>query len=127
MSQALSHSEKEAFWRQQDSAWRESGLSQRAYCALHHLGLSTFQWWRRQLARSSGTSSVERVVAGRPRSAEPQSSDVEFVALGRALRAVRPNSALTVVVGSQYRVEVGGEFDRIALTALLDVLEERAR
>ena len=127
MSQVKSHSQKEAFWRKHVSAWREGGLSQRAYCELHHLALSTFQLWGRQINRPSRASSVEVVVSDQPQAELPQSSGVEIVPLGRALRPVRPNSGLTVMVGSQYRVELGDEFNRATLTALLDVLEERTR
>lgn len=37
---------KSDFWQQHISAWKDSGLSQAAYCQQHDLKLSTFTYWR---------------------------------------------------------------------------------
>ncbi len=37
---------KAAFWRRHLVAWRDSGLSQAAYCRRHGLSLACFGYWR---------------------------------------------------------------------------------
>ncbi|WP_250465090.1 IS66 family insertion sequence element accessory protein TnpA [Microbulbifer litoralis] len=37
---------KSDFWQQHIQTWKESGLSQAAYCQQHDLKLSTFTYWR---------------------------------------------------------------------------------
>lgn len=42
--------EKEKYWREHVSAWRNSGLSVRAYCQQHDVIETSFYAWRRELA-----------------------------------------------------------------------------
>ncbi len=41
---------KAALWKLHLDGWRDSGLSQAAYCRQHGLSLSCFGYWRRTLA-----------------------------------------------------------------------------
>ena len=34
-------------WLERIRAWEESGLTQKAFCEQHHLGLASLQRWRR--------------------------------------------------------------------------------
>lgn len=40
---------KAAFWKPHLDGWRDSGLSQAAYCRQHGLSLKCFAYWRRNL------------------------------------------------------------------------------
>ena len=40
---------KEAFWRKHINAWRQSGLSKRAYCIANNLSQSSFGAWFREI------------------------------------------------------------------------------
>ncbi|HEV7775842.1 MAG TPA: IS66 family insertion sequence element accessory protein TnpB [Luteibacter sp.] len=40
---------KAAFWRRHLAAWRDSGLSQAAYCRQMDVSLSSFGYWRGKL------------------------------------------------------------------------------
>jgi hypothetical protein len=42
-------------WLLRVAQWRESGLSQSAFCRLHHLKLATFSYW---IARSNESAST---------------------------------------------------------------------
>lgn len=44
---------KRAGWVKQIGDWERSGQSQRVFCAERSLPLSSFQWWRRRLARDA--------------------------------------------------------------------------
>lgn len=37
-------------WQEHFTRWKQSGLSQRAYCAQQGLNLSTFHYWRKRVA-----------------------------------------------------------------------------
>lgn len=51
---AAAHAEsKRAYWVKRVSEWRSSGQTQKAFCAQRGVALSTFQWWRAKLSRSS--------------------------------------------------------------------------
>ena len=39
---------KEDFWREHIEHWRNSGMSQRAYCEQHDLKLHVFIYWKRK-------------------------------------------------------------------------------
>lgn len=51
MSQQVS--EKEEFWRESVSVWKESGLSARKFCTQEGLGYQSFLSWRRRLLEPS--------------------------------------------------------------------------
>lgn len=48
-----SSTEKGALWQTHIHAWKESGLSQRAFCHQNQLSYSTFGYWRTRLNRIS--------------------------------------------------------------------------
>ena len=43
--------ERERTWREHLAAWKNSGLSQAAYCRQHGLMQSDFSWWKREIVR----------------------------------------------------------------------------
>lgn len=58
---------KAAFWKPHLDGWRDSGLSQAAYCRQHSLSLKCFAYWRRTLsptlALSTTSASIPAVVS----------------------------------------------------------------
>lgn len=42
---------KRDFWERQIEQWRQSGLSQLAYCRQHHLKAHRFYYWRRRIIK----------------------------------------------------------------------------
>ena len=44
------------YWREQVEGWRQSGLSQIAYCAQHGLSIKSFRRWRTKLQRATPPS-----------------------------------------------------------------------
>lgn len=97
---------KVEFWHGHIKDWQSSGLSQRDYCRVHQVPLSTFTLWRRRLLAAD---------AKRP--------SVEIV-------PVREVSRLNVVpvvvwVGGRYRVEIADGFRADTLREVLNALETR--
>ena len=43
--------EKHSFWEHHLEQWRQSGLSQRAYCREHRLKPHRFNYWRRRILK----------------------------------------------------------------------------
>ena len=92
-------------WRERVQAWKQSGLSQKVFCEQHHLGLSTFQRWRRKFMAQE-----------KPKG----SSAVSFLPIG----VVGPSdSGLTVLVNDQLRIEVSTGFDASTLKQVIGVLQ----
>ena len=50
---AKGESAKGRYWGRRIGEWQCSGQSQRVFCARHGLALSTFQWWRMRLRRTT--------------------------------------------------------------------------
>ena len=100
---------KEQQWRRWILQWQHTGLSIRDFCARHHLSLSNFYVWRRQIQRRDAAAahlvSVELV------------SDV---------CADSPSSVTTfeVVLAGGRLLRVAPGFDPASLRQLLAILEE---
>lgn len=105
-------------WRGHMDGWQQSGLSQREYCRVHGLPLSTFQLWRRRLRAGSTSTALEIVPVPLPgiRPAAPT-----------ICHLVRPvDSPIAVVVGGgRYNVELREGFSVTAFQDILNVLEVR--
>lgn len=62
--------QREAYWREHVSAWRGSGLSQKAYCAAHSLSIHSLKYWQQRrnsaqpTVRASGSEAQLTLVAG---------------------------------------------------------------
>lgn len=53
---------KSEFWTPHIAGWRDSGLSQTAYCRQHGLDLKRFAYWRRTLAPTRAAASMPALV-----------------------------------------------------------------
>src|SRR6516162_9999072 len=98
---------KERQWRRRIDQWRASGLSVRAFCALHGLANASFYAWRRVLERRAAE--------------QPAFVPVQVVADTMPAQT----SALEVVLADGRTVRVAPGFDAATLRQLLAVLEGR--
>lgn len=98
--------EKQRYWDDHLSRWKESGLSQSAYCREHELNLHRFIYWKkRRFPETMKVSLVELPISARETSC--------FI-------SSRP--PLCIVFGSRCRIEVRPGFDPASLEAVLRVL-----
>ncbi len=104
-------SNKAGQWQGHVEAWRQSGLSQKDYCAGKGIALSTFTMWRRRLLATTGGS----VVTG--------TECVDIVAI-RQVPLTAPPFILELRAG-RYRVEIADGFQPDTLKSVLDMLEAR--
>jgi len=82
---------KAEWWKSHLGAWRDSGLSQAAYCREHRLSVACFGYWRGKLRSSSAqlapsTQALLPIVL----SEVPRSDDRIDVTLPNGLRARLP-------------------------------------
>jgi hypothetical protein len=108
------------FWHAHVEAWRESGLTQRAYCRAHELPEVQLSHWKQRLqkarrCRESKTQLVPVHVieasaarSDRPRAEKPRGED--------------RRSDLTLVLDNGWRLEIGEGFKPATLSRVLEAL-----
>jgi len=94
--------EKVELWKSRRQEFCKSGLTRRAYCARHHLKISTLDYW---FSRIRGMEGAHGLVELKP----------------QALPAMK--SSLDVVVAEKYRIEVQHGFDTQLFAELIKALE----
>ncbi len=95
-------------WRDHIEAWRDSGLTQQAYCAREGLTVASLQRWRR-IFREEAAGSAE---APAPKGLIPV----------RLVSESPSGSGLAVVVNDALRIEVAPGFDGATLRQLVAAL-----
>ena len=92
-------------WLERIRAWKQSGQTQRAFCQQHHLGLASFQRWRRKLR-------VEK----KPE----ESSTITFLPV--SVKNAHASN-LTLRVNDHLHIEIPSGFDPNTLKQVIDVLQ----
>ena len=98
------------FWQAPLEAWRESGLTQRAYCRRHELPEGDLSHWKHRLRKEQ-----------RRLSAKTQLVPIRVVKES-APGNVDQEGDLAWVFGSGLRLEIGNGFNPITLRRVLEVL-----
>ncbi|MEJ1335804.1 MAG: hypothetical protein RNU03_09340 [Candidatus Sedimenticola sp. (ex Thyasira tokunagai)] len=62
----MARAAKAAYWEQHHSDWRQSGLTQKAYCTQHDLKLGSFSYWRKRLASPAAGNKLIPLAVHRP-------------------------------------------------------------
>jgi len=106
MNQSLSKREiNRQRWLERIQAWKRSGQTQRAFCQQQHLGLASFQRWRRKLR-------VEK----KPE----ESSTITFLPV--SVKNAHASN-LTLQINDHLRIEIPSGFDPNTLRQVIDVLQ----
>jgi transposase-like protein len=102
-------SNKEEFWRNHIQCCSQSDLSQERYCKEHGLALSTFSYWKRQLAKSreQKTRFFPLMLQGPP----------------AAQKAKKASGVSLYLKDGNYRIDLSEEFSSTCLKHLISVLE----
>jgi hypothetical protein len=114
--------DKQRLWQGRVARWRRSGLSVREFCRRESLSEPAFYAWRRELARREMSESPAAGAARQGASQATRFVPVQVV----ASHPVIQTSAIEIVLPRGRRVRVRPGFDRDALQAVLDLLEQRA-
>ena len=108
-------SDRRAFWRAHIATWRESGLTQRAYCHRERLPETQLSHWKHRLAKSQRRGQSKRsLIPIQVLGPTPPEEDSGCV----------PDApgALSVVFGRGLRLEIGEGFNAATLRRVLEVL-----
>lgn len=92
-------------WFDRIEAWKQSGLTQRAFCEQQQLGLGSFRRWRGILMRGE-----------RPEA----SSAVRFLPVNVT---PAPASNLALVIDEHLRIEIPAGFDPVILQQVVQALQ----
>lgn len=102
-------SSKEEFWSNHIQSCSQSSLSQERYCKEHGLALSTFGYWKRQLAKS--------------RDREQRFFPLMLQGPPAAKKARQASGVSLYLKDDKYRIEISEEFSSTCLKQLISVLE----
>ena len=114
-------SDRRAFWRAHVAAWRESGLTQRAYCHRERSPETQLSHWKHRLAKSQRRSSTRRSLVP-VQVLEPSPAELDSTVNASPRGAAVPSAALSVVFDGVMRLEIGQGFDAKTLRRVLEVL-----
>ena len=80
-------------WLERIQTWNQSDLSQKAFCAQYHLGLASFQRWRRIFMMEEKSKEYSPVTFLPVNLIEPSASN------------------LTLLINDNFRIEITAGFD----------------
>jgi hypothetical protein len=95
--------EKRNRWKKHVKDWRNSGMTQAAYCRRHNLSAKSFYYWRKKYSDFSPPTLVP----------------VKF-----AIHPKRLSNSLSLNIGSRYKIEIHRGFDSETLQQVLSVLNQ---
>jgi hypothetical protein len=101
--------DKIQLWSDRIAAWRQSGLTQRAFCEQQQLAFSTFAYWRGRLKKSQACDASD--------------GKVHFLPVSLRQENAR---ALTLRINGRHSIEIKAGFDPDLLARVVRTLESIA-
>ena len=118
----MKQAQRELQWSEHIEGWKESGLTQRAYCERESISYDTFKRWRHRLRRDAVMrGSAPRLVPVRVgASPAPRSTATEprFPAVPAG-----PSPGAEIRVSNGRAIALGRELDEVELGRLIRLLE----
>jgi hypothetical protein len=108
------------FWQAHVEAWRESGLTQRAYCRRHELPEGHLSHWKHRLEKAQRRRSAETQLV--PIRMMEESAPRTDRANKRLPRGGDAGGDLALAFGNGLRLEIGNGFHPDTLRRVLEVL-----
>jgi hypothetical protein len=108
------------FWQAHVEAWRESGLTQRAYCREQELPEGHLSHWKHRLEKARRSTETRLVPIG----VMEQSVSRTDRADKRLARGGEAGGDLALVFGNGLRLEIGTGFNHDTLRQVLEVLDD---
>jgi hypothetical protein len=99
--------ERREFWESHIKAWEDSGLSQIEYCNRHKLSRHRFTYWKCKGDKKSEAVTFMPV----------------FQSPVQSFQGINQNIPIRLIIGDQYRIEVGDGFSPHTLGQLVNTLE----
>jgi hypothetical protein len=113
--------DRRAFWRAHIAAWRESGLTQRAYCHRESLPEAQLSHWKHRQAKAQRRGLTKRSLIP-IEVLEPAPSELGSAGGAAPVGVPAATAALSVVFGRGLRLEIGEGFHPATLRQVLEVL-----
>ena len=88
-------------WKSHIKHWRESSMTQAAYCRLHNLPIKSFYYWKKKY-----------------------DSPVTIVPVKIKPDIFENSAPLTLTIGSRYRIDVDNGFDQKTLEQIIQVINQ---
>lgn len=121
-------SERAGVWRGLVGEWRESGLTQEAFCRERGVAVASFRWWKWKLGlpgRSGSREGGPDVSRRKPEASVSAFVPVRIVEGGRRGATVARGSGFELELPGGLRLRVPGDFEAESLARLLSVVEGR--
>jgi len=103
---------KRNIWKHHVESWKNSGLSQAAYCRQHKLKTYDFQYWKKRFKTNQVPICPTKLLP-----VKISSSD--------HLEPASSSSGISLRITDRYVVQLGTEFNSSTLSKLIDILEVR--
>ena len=108
MMRSQTITKRQRLWSDRITSWKQSGLSQRAYCEQHQLALGTFAYWRGRLKKLEGGDHT-----GTPR----------FLPVTLKQSS---NASLTLLINGRHHLEIKPDFDPDLLSKVVRAVQQVA-
>lgn len=118
-------SEREALWQRLVGEWRESGLTQEAFCRERRVSVASFRWWKWKLGLPGRGETASVSVGGRPERPLPAFVPVRIVEPAARSVTVPGGGSFELELPGGWRLLVPGDFEAESLARLLTVVEGR--
>ena len=109
MTQSQKNAEhRREIWSDTITSWKQSGLSQRAYCEQHQLALGTFTYWRGRLKKLEAGNHAHK----------PRFLPVTL--------QQRSDHSLTLLINGRHHLEIKSDFDPDLLSKVVQAVQQVA-
>jgi len=113
--------ERARHWRRVLAAWRQSGVTQAAFCRREGISTATFYWWKRRLGgEGKGSACATRRAPHADRFVELRPAEAATASTGPA-PLIGP--VYEVVLAGGRTIRVGERFDPETLSRLIAAVE----
>lgn len=120
--------EREQYWRELNTLWEQSGLTQREFCLQRGVPRWGLGWWRSEFKRRDGRRTKGQATEGKAVKKKVQAEPANSFVPVEVITAALPGAAvasLEVVLRGERRIRISGAFDPRVLEQLMEVLERR--
>lgn len=118
-------SERQVWWRGLVEQWRESGLTQEAFCRERRVSVASLRWWKWRLGLPGRPRAEGDAGAGKPQGPAPAFVPVRIIGAAARRAAVADGAAFELELPGGWRLRVPEDFEAESLARLLAVVEGR--
>ena len=119
----MKRTERALLWAKHVEGWKQSDLTQCAYCEREAISYDSFKRWRQRFLAERGQSESQAgFVPVRVQSEQAPTSQLQ-IAVGKEIGGRRISQGVEIRLASGRSVVLGGAFDEVELGRLIRLLE----